>query len=355
MTTPDLDDPSLYPLRDPAGMGSHLKGFSALCQAGWEAAGRLHLPVDYRRVTRIVFLGMGGSAIAGEMAACLLRTEANAPPSSVHRDYGVPSWVDRETLVLVSSYSGETEETLSGVEPALARGAKLLALTHGGKLAQVAQKEGFPWYPIALDAPPRATLPYMLTSILRLLRDLGLCEDRAGEVREASQLLLTVQAELGPATPASRNVAKRLAQELRGRVPIIYGAGLLAPVARRWKTQINENAKAWAFAEEIPEAHHNSIVGLALPADLRGRLAAVLLVPAAADRRTLLRFQVTREILEDHQVLCEAVTAVGTTPVAQMLSASLYGDYVSYYLALLNDVDPTPIVNVDRVKRRLEE
>ncbi|MBI4236494.1 MAG: hypothetical protein HY688_03965 [Chloroflexi bacterium] len=195
----------------------------------------------------------------------------------------------------------------------------------------------------------------MLTSLLRILAGLGLARERAGEVQEAWELLVRMHGEVGPAAPVPGNGAKGLAQRLRGRVPVIYGAGPLAPVARRWKTQINENAKAWAFAEELPEAHHNSVVGWGLPADLRDRLFVVLLVPSRASPRVLLRLQITLELLKSAAVPYEAVQARGESELAQVLTATLYGDYISYYLALLNGVDPTPLPNVDRIKRRLQE
>lgn len=349
----DLDDPTLYSRLDSQNMGSLLRDFPKLFAEGWRQAGAFDPKLDGRRIKKIVFLGMGGSAVAGEMAAGLLRLEEGAPATVLHHDYGIPPGVDRETLVIVSSYSGNTEETLSGVELALETGAMLVGITTGGLVAEVAEKKGFPWFPITLKSPPRCALPYSLPALLGVLWKLGVGRNREKDVREAVQALQGLADGIVPETPTAGNAAKKLAVDMRGRIPVIYGGGLTAPVARRWKTQVNENAKAWAFSEELPEAHHNAILGVEQPAELRERLFLVLLDSPAIHLRTRLRFQITTDILGERKVLTHTWTGSGSGHLAQMACATLLGDYASYYLALIYGRDPTPVETIDRIKARL--
>ncbi|MEK7873780.1 MAG: bifunctional phosphoglucose/phosphomannose isomerase, partial [Chloroflexota bacterium] len=264
------------------------------------------------------------------------------------------------TLVIVSSYSGNTEETLSGFRRALAgrssSGVKLLALTRGGQVAALApQGGGVPVFPIQFEGEPRSALAWGFLPLVAFVQKLGMVADQSAAVREAAVLLGQLAGELGPDAPASRNPAKALARRMHGKLPVIYGAGLLTSVARRWKTQVNENSKAWAFFEVLPELHHNAVVGFPLPEKLRKDTLVVMLRSPLLHARTLLRYAITDDMLTEAGVPHEVVDARGTSPLAQMLSQTLLGDYASYYLAMLNGIDPAPVPVIDRLKRRLTE
>jgi glucose/mannose-6-phosphate isomerase len=349
----DLDHPRTHERGDPGGMRERIAHFPTLLQKGWDAAGALRLPASYREATTVLCHGMGGSAIAGDLAADLLRYDSKAPPLTVHRDYGLPAWVDERTLVIASSASGGTEETLSGLPLALERRAKVVALTGGGALAEKATAAGLPVCPVPLSGPPRTLLPYALGALLRLLSGLGMAAlDEAG-FRAAAQHVAALQKRLDPSIGTAQNSAKALAHAMRGRLPVIYGSHVLAAVGRRWKGQLNENAKSPAFAEELPEAHHNSVVGLGGTHPELQRLFVVLLTPRSAPERLRLRALLTADMLAEQSIPYHSIEPSGGTPLAEVLEATLLGDYVSYYLALLDGQDPTPITAIDRIKARL--
>ncbi|MBI4329561.1 MAG: bifunctional phosphoglucose/phosphomannose isomerase [Chloroflexi bacterium] len=351
----DLDDLSIYPQADPSGMREHLHRFPSYVTEGWKAGADLSLPAAYGSSRQLLFLGMGGSAVAGELLADLAAREGLSISVSVHRDYGLPSFAGPETLVVACSYSGNTEETLSGFRAALERGCRLLAVTSGGELGRAAREKGVPLLTLGVQAPPRATLPYAFPALLRLLQNLGLFAPKEKDIAELQTVLLDLERGLNESTPARANAAKQLASHVYGHIAVVYGAGLFSAVARRWKTQINENAKGWAFTELLPEANHNALVGYEFPASLAERLLVVFLQERALPPPTLLRIKLTETLLREKGIATAMVAAQGHSPACQLLEMALYGDYVSYYLSILNSVDPTPVTAVDELKRRLAQ
>lgn len=219
------------------------------CQQAWQLAINFKLPQDYAEVNKVVILGMGGSAIGGDLASSLVAAEAKLP-ILIHRDYNLPTFVDAKTLVIASSYSGMTEETLFSFEQALDTESKKLVITTGGKLKAMAEARGVPVFSFDYPAQPRAALPYGLLPILYFLQKLGFISDRSADVAETVQVLQKLSQRINEGVPTSQNPAKQLAQRLYRRLPVIYGSGIVSEVARRWKTQLNENSKAWAFYEE---------------------------------------------------------------------------------------------------------
>ncbi|MBI2165503.1 MAG: bifunctional phosphoglucose/phosphomannose isomerase [Chloroflexi bacterium] len=344
----DLDAPETYRRLDPSGMRGRMSSLDQQCWEAWQAARSLTLPQAYRSAKQVVVAGMGGSAIGGDLVSDLLSLE-NAPPIVCWRDYGLPQWAGEDTLVVVSSYSGETEESLSAFRAALERGCKAVAVTSGGRLRALALENGVPLLPITFKGEPRSAVGWSLLGLLGLLQGLSLCTDKEESVKEAVGVLQGLAARYG-----STEEAKVMARRLQDRLVVIYGAGILQAVARRWKTQINENAKAWAFAEALPELNHNSIVGLPLPRVLKGRARVILLLaPDFTHPRVTLRFQITQDILAKEGVQAEEVRAEGKGPLAQVLSTLCLGDWVSYYLALLYDADPSPVPVIDYLKAAL--
>jgi len=347
-----LDNPSLWSKVDAENMLSHLLKFPKQCRDAWEDGRKVELPRDYRDVKQVLIMGMGGSAIGGDLVAALVRYECPVP-IFVCRDYRVPRWVGPETLAVASSYSGNTEETISAFKEALKAGAKGVVVTTDGKLGQMAGETGIPVVLIHYQGQPRAALGYSLFSLLAVLKSAGLVEDKTPQVEEAASVMEALQKRIGPQVPVAQNPAKRMALELYGRLPVIYGAGYLAPVARRWKGQFNENAKNWGFFEELPELHHNTVVGYPNPSVLKEHTRVILLVSSLEHPRHGHRFQVTKEILEREGIKYEWLEPEGEKPLTQMLWAIHFGDFVSYYLALLNKADPTPVNTITYLKQRL--
>jgi len=349
-----LDEPKTYQRLDPSGMLQHLHELPDQCQRAWQNALAFELPQSYRRVDRAIILGMGGSAIGGDLLRSLALLE-NRLPVWVHRSYGLPPLLNENTLLIASSYSGNTEETLSSFVESLQTPAKKLVLTGGGRLRALAEKEGIPVFPIDYQAPPRAAFPHSFIPLLGIFQKLDLLEDKSADLSEAMQVLNNLSSELTESMPLASNQAKQLAIRLSGKLAVIYGAGILSEVAQRWKAQLNENSKAWAFYEIFPELNHNAIVGYQFPSEMRERVLVVLLHSSLLHPRISDRYRLTAEILTEAGIEHELVEARGDSPLAQMMSMVLLGDYVSFYLALLNSVDPTPVAPIDYLKKRLAE
>ncbi len=350
----NLDDQSVYRRYDPAGMLERIHEMPAQCQQAWQKAMSFILPKDYAQVNKVVILGMGGSAIGGDLAGSLAISEARMPVL-LCRDYNLPAYVDDNTLVIASSYSGMTEETLTSFEQALKTGARKLVITTGGRLKAIAEANNVPVFTFDYKAQPRAALSYSLLPILCFLQKLGLVSDKSADVAEMVQVLSKLAERIGEGVPSSRNPAKKLAKRLYGNLPVIYGSGILSEVARRWKTQLNENGKAWAFYEVFPELNHNAVVGYQFPAELAEKVVVVLLRSALLHKRVQVRYRITCELLEQAKVGYEIVDGEGKSALSQMMSLVLYGDYVSYYLALLYETDPSPVKVIDFLKKRLAE
>ncbi len=349
----DLDVPEVRQRLDPDDMLGRIAELPQQCQEAWHKALNFILPSDYRRVNKVVVLGMGGSAMGGGLLAGL--TAEEAAPVFVHRDYGLPSFVDAGTLLIASSYSGMTEETLSAFDLALQTPAKKLVLTTGGKMKAIAEERGIPVFTIAYQAQPRAALAHSFIPLIGILHKLELISDKSKDIAEMVQVLGKLKSEIDADCPLARNPAKQLATKLFGRIAIIYGAGILSEVARRWKTQLNENSKAWAFFELFPELNHNAIVGYEFPHQGMDGVFVVLLRSSKFGPRILARYQVTCDLLEQRNIDHEVVEGNGQSALSQIMSLIMFGDYVSYYLAMLNEVDPTPVQSIDYLKKRLSE
>jgi glucose/mannose-6-phosphate isomerase len=291
---------------------------------------------------------MGGSSVGGRLAAGALGPRLRRP-LALAMGYDIPAWIGRETLVLCSSYSGATEETLATYDAARAAGAPRLAATTGGPLAERARADGVPVIPLPGGFQPRAAVGYSLVTALEAARLCRAAPSVREEIESAAALAAELAAEWGP-DGAEDGEAKRIARALNGSIPVIAGAGLTASVAYRWKCQVNENAELPAFASKLPELDHNEIVGWA-GADRR--LAAVFLEDPQAQAQVVRRVQITAELAAEGASVVERVTARGESRLERVVSLVLLGDLVSLYLAVLRGVDPVPVRAIDTLKRRL--
>ncbi len=348
----DLDDPATHERLDPQGLLGRIGDLPRYCREAWQEAKALRLPDDYSRVDRLLVLGMGGSVIAGELLHDLAAAQS-AVPISLLRGYDIPAWVDERTLVIASSYSGETEETLSAFRQALENPCKKLVVTTGGALLKLAQERSLPAFRYRYPSEPRSAIGYGLMALLAVAERLGLVDDQEDDVAEAVSLMDRLSEQLGADAPSSENAAKELAARLQGRLPVVFGAGVLTAVAHRWKTQLNENSKVWAAWEELPEADHNAIVGFGLPREVAERVYAIFLYHPMLHPRVILRYRGTQDALEKAGVACEVVEVKGSSPLSQMMTGIMFGDYVSYYLAILNGVSPSPVEAIVELKARL--
>jgi len=347
----DLDNPQSYKQYDPDDMLGHIRSFPGLCEQAWQIAQGFQLPQDYQKIKKIVILGMGGSAIGGDLIAGLAVNEA-AVPITVCREYTLPKWVDEETLVIASSYSGMTEETLSAFEQALKTPARKLAITTGGKLKSLCESQDIPVFTFGYKSSPRAALPFSFFLLLGLLQNLKVFKNKKSQVTTAIKELHALASKINENVPCVSNTAKLLAQDLNGYLPIIYGAGINGPVAQRWKTQINENSKTMAFYEIFSELNHNAIMGYQLPETIK-QCKVVMLDSALLHERIRLRYKITQSLLKKAGIPFEVLKAEGSNALSQMMGLVFIGDYISYYLAMLNGVDPTEIKPINFLKESL--
>jgi glucose/mannose-6-phosphate isomerase len=352
----NLNDTSLFKQVDQSNMLAYIDALPEQFRQAWQAAATVDMPDGYEHVRQIVICGMGGSAISGSLAASLFEGLLDKPVISV-RGYDLPAYAKGDhTLVVAMSHSGTTEETLSCAQQAIEREAKLLAVTTGGELAPLIAEAGGALLRYTYDAPPRAALGWLYGSLLGGLHALGIIPDIQGEVDETIRLLDNSRSALQVDVSTGENRAKRLAGQLIDRVPVIWAAGLLNPVARRWKTQLNENAKSAAYFETLPELNHNSVVGIEYPEGvLIGRFCPVQLRSSHEHKRVTIRHEATKELLLGYGIVADEVRAHGVSRLAQQMNLVQFGDYVSYYLAIAYQVDPTPIDTIITLKQRLAE
>ena len=275
----------------------------------------------------------------------------------VVRDYGLPGFAKGpETLVICSSHSGNTEETLDAFETALKNDCRVLAVCTGGKLAEKAKATGIPLWKFEHIGQPRAAVGFSFGLILGALNRLGLVPDASEDVAGSVKAMKSQQAALTAESPIPKNPAKRMAGQLMGRWVTVFGAGALAPVARRWKGQINEVSKAVANFEFIPEADHNSLAGILHPSEVVPPHVISLFLRAPSDHpRNRLRLDLTRQTYMLEGLNADGYKAKGDSPIAHIWTALHFGDYVAYYLAMAYGVDPTPVDALVSLKAALKE
>ncbi len=298
----------------------------------------------------LIVAGMGGSAIGGALARAALGDRASRPMMIV-RGYALPAWTTPDTTVLCSSYSGNTEETLAVYEAAGALGARRIVATTGGKLAAAARADGVPVIPIPGGYQPRSAVAYLLVIALEVAGVCGGGERLHSEIDVAAAHAVRLIEQWGP-DAGSDCLPKQLARGLHGTIPQVAGAGLTAPIAYRWKTQLNENAKVPGFSHELPELDHNEIAGWEGAAEL-GRFSAVFLDDSDLHPRIRQRIELTRGQIAGHAAATFRVESIGETRTERLVSLLVLGDLVSLYLSVLRGVDPSPVESIERLKRTL--
>jgi glucose/mannose-6-phosphate isomerase len=314
----------------------------------WRVESAMLEPID--SPGGLVVSGMGGSAIGGALARSALGDQASRR-IVVTRSYGLPAWTSPEVTVLCSSYSGNTEETLACYDAAGALGARRIVVTTGGQLAESAREDKVPVIPLPGGLQPRAAVAYMTVAALEVAALCGVGPELRSEVDVAAAQMEALTERWGPAAEADAQ-PKLLAGALHGTITTIAGAGPTIPVAYRWKTQLNENAKVPAFSHELPELDHNEIVGWDGAAEL-GPFAAVFLDDTDLHPRERRRIALTRELIAPEAKATFVVDGEGETTLARIFSLVLLGDLVSVYRAVLRGVDPSPVAVIEELKGRM--
>ena len=313
---------------------------------GLESGAGSELPPNLRR---IFVVGMGGSAIAGDVFAAWT-IDRRATDIEVVRDYRLPAYAGEGDAVIAISYSGDTEETLSAASQALRIGCGLVGVSSGGRLAEFCQENRAGLVSVPKGFPPRGAFGYLFGAVSGLCRDIVMDEPGA-EIKKAAASLEIMKGRLTPSTPLTRNRAKGIALRIQGKTPIIYGSMAYAPIARRWQTEFNENAKTLAWASCFPEADHNEIEAWG-GSRMAGRFLPIFLRDRDETEELSRRLDATRAIIGKRAKPIE-VESEGESLLTRMLGTLLLGDLASVYLAVLRRVDPYPVVSIDALKARL--
>jgi glucose/mannose-6-phosphate isomerase len=323
-----------------------------LRDALWRVESASGLMEEWDSPGGMIVAGMGGSAIGGGLARAILGDHASRPIAVV-RGYGLPPWATPDTTVLCASYSGNTEETLACYEAAGFVGARRVAVTSGGQLAEQARADGVPVIPIPGGFQPRSAVAYLTVAALEVGALCGCGSRMTSEVDVAASHIEALANEWGPDGPDD-SLPKTIARAIHKTIPVIAGAGLTAPIAYRWKTQLNENAKLPAFSHELPELDHNEIVAWEGAGDL-GPFSAIFLDDEDLHPRVRARIELTDWLVEPNAAATFRLETRGRNLVERVFSLVLLGDLVSLYVAVLRGVDPAPVAVLDRLKRQLAE
>jgi glucose/mannose-6-phosphate isomerase len=311
------------------------------------------ISIDYPKPENVIVAGMGGSAIGGELLKDYARSQALIP-IEVSKDYSLPAYANKRSLVVVVSYSGDTEESLSAFLDAMKRHCMTYCISSGGSLLEFAEKLNVSFLRVPAGMPPRAASPYLFVPQLILLEKMGLVSGVSEGLSEAAKLLEKISRENAPEKPVEKSLAKSLASGLNGTVPVVYGFGIYRGVAQRWKQQFNENSKVPAKWEVFPELDHNEIVGWEKADALVKQFSTVFLRDKNEPAEIRSRIEITKTLMSETSKKFE-VWAQGNGTLAKMLSTILVGDFTSVYLAVLRGVDPTPVQTIATLKQKLAE
>jgi glucose/mannose-6-phosphate isomerase len=310
--------------------------------------------VDYPKPSNIVVAGLGGSAIGGDLLKDWVKNQLSVP-IEVSREYQLPAYANKKTLVFITSYSGDTEETLGSFLDALKRKCMIYCISSGGALLRYAQKHKVPYLQVPSGMPPRAALPYMLLPLLVYMQKAGLVKGIKEELNETFSLLEKISEDNGPEKAIVDNFAKGLAQNIGESTPVIYGFGFYRSVAQRFKQQFNENSKSAAKWEYFPELNHNEIVGWEGRGEQCKWYSIILIRDVDEPIEIESRIEVTKQIMEQRGLIMVDLEVQGKSPLAKMLSTIVIGDFASVYLSVLRGEDPTPVKTITALKNTLAQ
>ena len=315
---------------------------------------QVKFPSEYKQVKNIIVSGLGGSSVGGDLLKNFLRDKINLP-LIVNRSYTLPHWFGKDSLLICVSYSGNTEETLNTYKIAKKCGSKIVVISSGGELTELAKKDSFPIISVPEGGiPPRTALGYLFFPQIFVIKMLGFANIEDSEISEAIQTLKNLREEIGIESPKNKNISKKLAEEIYQTIPLVYTTSdYLEGVGIRWKTQINENSKSPVYCEFFPELNHNEIMGWEGGKELIGKFSLILLRDKGESERMLKRIGITLSLIKGNVSKMLEVHSRGNGLLSRILSLIYIGDYTSFYLAVLNGVDPTEIKSILSLKKSL--
>lgn len=349
----NLDDTVRFKTIDKSNMMAEIDGLPDQLESAWKLGNRLEIPI-FSGVEQVLIAGMGGSAIGADLLAAYVEPICRLP-IIIQRDYTLPAWASgSRTLVIASSHSGSTEETLSVFEQARSAGCQVMVISTGGKLADLAVSAGIPVWRFQHTGQPRAAVGFSFGLLLALFARQKWIPAQDEEIASALAAMRSQQADLQASVPTVQNPAKRQAGQMMGRWVVVMGSGLLAPVARRWKGQVSEVAKAWGQFEALPEADHNTLAGIEHPEAMLTSALVVFLRAASDHPRNRKRSELTQQSFMVAGLGTDFYIAKGESRLAQLWTALHFGDYTAYYLAMAYGEDPTPIPAIANLKDAMQ-
>lgn len=308
---------------------------------------------NYSKPKTIIVAGMGGSGIGGELLKDWTRDKISIP-IEVCREYSLPAYANEETLVLVVSYSGETEEALSMFLDAVKKGCMVFCVSSGGKLIEFAKKFRLSYLQVPSGMPPRAALPYLFLPMPTILEKIGLISNISSEFSEVFEVLNQIVEGNSPEKLLHENFSKTLALNINETIPVVYGFGIYRAVAQRYKQQFNENSKILAKWEFFPELNHNEVVGWEAVKKLAKNFSIILIRDKDETKEIKQRIEATKELIGKESKIFE-VWSIGKSRLAKMFSAIYIGDFTSVYLAILRGIDPTPVKTITSLKEKVKQ
>lgn len=352
----NLDNISKMKDIDNNDMLSLLSDFFLQCKRIKERVKELEVPKEYKKkdFENVCFTGMGGSAIGAHLLKCYLKNELKLP-AAINRDYTIPQFINKDTLAYFCSYSGNTEETLSCFHKAKQKTSNIIIVSSDGKLLEEAKRNNFFYIEIPTGLPPRAALGYSFFPLLMSFSKLGLISSKEEEIEKTIKVLRRMKEEkIGKEVDTDSNIAKQVALKCHRKIPVIYGASdCLEAVVLRWKTQLAENSKMFSTINTLPEMNHNEIVGWEYPEGLEQKFKVIFLRDKCEHPQVSKRIKISKKILQHNNIKTIEINSTGKLLLPRLFSLIYIGDFVSYYLAILNEEDPTPVKRIDYLKEQL--
>jgi glucose/mannose-6-phosphate isomerase len=356
---PKLDNPNYINSLDKSNVLSSIQKLAWQLKQTYDDLNPLTLPPDYRKINKVVLNGMGGSRLGGRVAEKLFEDKINLPIIPIG-SYRLPKFVDEKTLLILSSYSGNTEEIVLSAQNALKTKAKILVHSQGGKLSQMAKANNWPGY-IYFDPQfnpcnqPRMSIGYQIMGIILLLSKCGLLTFEKSQMKSLFEFIKKTKDKYDFKVDQNKNMAKKLAIKIHSKIPILAGSEFLTGALHVWRNQTNENAKQLAFYFDIPELNHHLLEGMKYPESNKKNLIIIFLKSKLYHKRNAIRFDITREIFKDYKIPTYTVNLEGKSQIEQVFETIQLGSFVGFYLAMLNKLDPTPIPYVDFFKKELKK
>ncbi len=322
----------------------------------WEEIKELKIPKSYKNVDNVIICGMGGSALGGRIVDSLMVDRIRVP-IELFTEYDVPNYVDKNTLVIVSSYSGNTEETLSAAHEAINKGAKLFGITTGGKLAEFFKKNNLPSYVYEAKTnpsnQPRMGLGYSIGATLSILAKCGYIHLSDDDIYELIITSRTFAKEFDVDVPENKNLTKLMAKKLKNKIPVLVSSEHLFGVTHAFKNQLNENSKTFSILFDIPELNHHLLEGLKFPAKAREILHFLFFKSDLFRKEVGKRYDLTADVVERNGYQYSVYSPRSTSKITQIFEILILGSFISFYLAALHEVSPSEIPWVDYFKEKL--